>query len=240
MTSIFDSTFLHFRHNISAQMPLEKKIGKDMKRKAEIRITALMALLIGCPLMFACGGEEEPEEHHYSEYDDSTGLAVTDSITVIFGDKTWKSLTYSAVITQEQYSVYRWAEIKANKPGSDFPAFKLKIFLEPGGNHTTQLAVNNPGLGYTVPGALTGDSKGGSLLYYEKGEVRSPDGTRTSDWWPLQITTSVLKYDNKDGKLTARVTARMFNYRSWVDREKLNVEDCEQRDLSITFGGLPL
>lgn len=202
-------------------------------------LLASMLVVFGSVAMTSCG-EEEPTEHHFTEYDDSTGLAITDSITVIFDGKQWKSLTYTAEIQQQQYSIYRWAVITAHKPGSRFPAFKLRIFLEPGGNHTNQLTINDPGLGYSVPGELTGDSRGGSLVYYENYEVKSPDGTRTGDWWPLELTTSVLKYDNNERMLTARVTARMFYYKDWVDRTVTNVEDCRTCQMSITFGGLPL
>ena len=210
-----------------------------MKRKSYLLILAATLVVFGSMVLASCG-DDEPQEHHFTEYDDSTGLEVTDSITVIFNNKQWKSLTYAATIERQQYSIYRWANITAHKPGSTYPAFKLRIFLEPGGNHTNQLSINNPGQGYSVPGELTGDSKGGSLVYYENEEIRSPDGTRTGDWWPLQLTTSVLKYDTIESKLTARVTALMFYYKDWVDRTVNNVEDCRTCNMSITFGGLPL
>ena len=210
-----------------------------MKHKTHLLLLTVAALIAGSSFFTSCG-EEEPQEHHYTEYDDSTGLEITDSIIVIFDGKQWKSLTYEATIEQQQFSAYRWANITAHKPGSKYPAFKLRIFLEPGGNHTNHRIVSDPGVGYTIPGALTGDAQGGALLYYEKGEIKSPDGTRTGDWWPLDLTTSVLKYNNDEKKLTARVTATMFDYRSWVDREVTNVEECRTCNLSITFGGLPL
>lgn len=209
------------------------------------RVLYFIAVAIVCGAMLSLTGcsEEEPEEHHYSQYDDSTGLAITDSITVIFDGKEWKTLTYTVRYEQQELSSYQWAIIEAHKPGVTFPAFKLNLFLEPG-NHSSYLTINDPGLGYTVPGALTGDSKGGALYYFEKKDIYSPDGTRTSDWWPLEMTSSVLDYDKKEGILTARVTATMFDYCTWLERqtagEAINVADCETRELSVTFGGLKL
>lgn len=214
-----------------------------MKHHALPFIAAAALLTAGILATSACNKEDEPSEHHYTEYDDSTGLAITDSITVIFGDQEWKTLTYTVSYEEQEMSSYRWAVINAHKPGRNYPAFKLHLFLEPG-NHSSYLTINDPGLGYTVPGALTGDSKGGALYYFEKGYIYSPDGTYTSDWWPLEITTSVLKYNNQEGELTARVTAKMFEYRTWLDGqnagENINVSDCAQKTLSVTFGGLKL
>ncbi len=196
------------------------------------------ALVFGSLAMVSCG-EEEPEEIHYSEYDDSTGLAITDSITVIFNGVQWKTKTFTANIVKQENSVYKWAYINAHKPGSRFPAIYLKMYLGKG-NHTTYMTFNDPGLGYITPGALTGDPQGGALFYYENTELSAPDGTKTSDWWPLEVTTSVLDYNDTTGTLTARVIATMFDYRSWVEHEVQSADSCETASLSVTFGGLSI
>ena len=209
-----------------------------MAKKNHALVALAVALVFG-PLALVSCGQEDPEEIHYSEYDDSTGLEITDSITVIFNGEQWKSKTFTAEIVSQEGSVYKWAYVNAHKPGSRFPAFFLKMYLGKG-NHTTYMTFNDPGLGYIVPGALTGDPQGGALYYYEKQELSSPDGTKTSDWWPLEVTTSVLKYDEASSALTARVTATMFDYRSWVEHEVQSADSCETATLSVTFGGLPL
>ncbi|MBR2959523.1 MAG: hypothetical protein IKC19_07855 [Bacteroidales bacterium] len=209
-----------------------------MAKKRYALVVMAAALVFGSLAMVSCG-EEEPEEIHYSEYDDSTGLAITDSITVIFNGVQWKTKTFTANIVKQENSVYKWAYINAHKPGSRFPAIYLKMYLGKG-NHTTYMTFNDPGLGYITPGALTGDPQGGALFYYENAELSAPDGTKTSDWWPLEVTTSVLDYNDTTGTLTARVIATMFDYRSWVEHEVQSADSCETASLSVTFGGLSI
>ena len=206
--------------------------------RKSLHILAILGILIpSAALMLSSCKKEVKEEIHFDEYDDSTGLEITDSITVIFDGKQWKTLTYTSYIEQGEVVNNKWAVIKAHKPNSAYPAFLLKVFLEEG-NHTTYMTINDPGMGFTIPGRLTGDAKGGALYYYENKTLSSPDGTRTSDWWPMEVTTSVLQY--RENRLTARIVATMFDYESWVNREVMNVDSCEQKSLSITFGQLVL
>ena len=135
-----------------------------MAKKRYALVVMAAALVFGSLAMVSCG-EEEPEEIHYSEYDDSTGLAITDSITVIFNGVQWKTKTFTANIVKQENSVYKWAYINAHKPGSRFPAIYLKMYLGKG-NHTTYMTFNDPGLGYITPGALTGDPQGGGIPMY--------------------------------------------------------------------------
>ena len=102
------------------------------------------------------------------------------------------------------------------------------------------MSINDPGLGFTVPGAMTGDPQCGTVLYYEDGQVSSPDGTKTSDWWPLDIRMEVLKYVDSTKQVSAYVTGTLFDYESWVKRDAVNVEDAEVREFTITFGELPV
>jgi len=197
--------------------------------------TAIVALSLLS--LTSCKKEEVPE-NDYSDYD-SLDLDFNDSITVYFGDDRWTTLVYDSYVEHEELSGFDWIYLEAHKPGFTYPKIKLKMF-QGEGIHEADMTVNDAGLGYTVPGALYGDSKCGTIFYYEDGEVSSPDGTRTSDWWPMHVSMSVLKYVDSTSKVTAYITGTMFDYESWVNRDVLYVDSAEQRELKITFGELPV
>lgn len=209
-----------------------------MRHTRYLMLTVLAVLLSGSLALTSCQPEEDTGPD-YSQYMDSTGLEITDSITVIFDGKRWTTLDFTANFVQEENSIYQWAYIKAHKPGSTYPAIFLKMYLAEG-DHTCYMTFNDPGLGYIIPGALAGDPQGGALYYYNTREVTSPDGTKTSDWWPLMVKTSVKDYNSSTGELTAVVTATMFDYYSWVTRDVLSADSCETREVSVTFGGLSI
>jgi len=208
-----------------------------MKRNTTLFFIAAAVAALSLVCLVSCEPEEIPQ-NDYSDYD-SLGLDFNDSITVYFGDDRWTTLTYNSYIQHEELSGYDWIFIEAHKPGSSYPKIKLKIY-EGEGVHEADMSINDVGLGYTIPGALVGDGKCGTIFYYENGEVTSPDGTRTADWWPMHVSMSVLKYVDSSSRVTAYITGTMFDYRSWVDREVLDVDSTEQREIKITFGELPV
>ena len=208
-----------------------------MKNSGKLFLAALAAVAMGCMVLVACQEEPEPEPD-FSEYD-SLGYEIGDSIIVHFGDERWTTLNYTSYVEHEELSGYDWINIIAHKDGVTYPRFKMKI-LKGEGVHAGHTSINDAGLGYTIPGAMTGDPQCGSVLYYENGQINSPDGTTTSDWWPLDISMSVLKYIDSTNQVTAYVTGTMFDYKSWVLREAENVEDAEVREFTITFGDLPV
>jgi hypothetical protein len=224
-----------------------------MKKIAKIFAIGFGVLAVASMVFSACKKEEEPtpipeppaKDSTFDPYNDSTGIEISDSIMVIFGSKKWKTLKYTSYIDSEYTSTQaftEWVNIVARYPQAPFPYFRLKILKEPG-NHTTYMAINNPqGVGHTIPGRLMGDQKGGSLLYYENTELYQPDGTRTSDWWPLDLTTSVLEFDEYSNTLTARVTGHMFHYKQWLDHsvnhDPINVADADTASIIISFGKL--
>lgn len=223
-----------------------------MKKHIKMLAWGVAAIATACMVFIACKKEEpipepEPEpDTTYNEYSDSTGLEISDSILVIFGDKRWKTLAYSAYIDSEYTSTQafnEWVILEAHPKTSHFPRVKLR-FLKEEGNHTTNLSINNPGIGHTVPGRLTGDIKGGDIRYYETEEIYQPDGTKTSDWWPLNVTNSVLEYDQYRNTVTARFTGKMFNYKQWLDdaahNSPINVEDADTASIVVTFGHLKI
>ena len=211
-----------------------------MRHLKQIILFAVIAVATGCIILTSCEDKPFPiPDTHDTRFDDSTGIRITDTVTVKFGDTTWQTLFYDATIDEDSMSIYRWADINVHANGAEFPRFKLHILLE-NGNHSAQMAVVNPVTGYTVPGRLAGDIKCGYIFYYEDKELYAPDGTYSSDWWPWNITLSVLDYNRKDEKLTARVTATMFDYESWMAREVLSVDSAEHRELIIAFGNMQL
>lgn len=207
-----------------------------MKTGVKFMLVAVVAAAIGCFALTSCQPEPEPEPVHI---DNPYGYEITDTIIVIFGDERWTTLTYTSYMEHEELSGYDWIYINAHKEGSAYPAFKMKI-LRGEGVHSGHTSINDPGLGYTIPGAMVGDPQCGSVLYYENGQITSPDGTQTSDWWPLDVRMEVLTYNDTTKQVSAYVAGTMFDYKSWVLREAVNVEDAEVREFTITFGDLPI
>ena len=194
----------------------------------------LVSALLGVAPFVACTPEEEPDagfDTLNSEYE------ITDSIMVDFGDTRWITLDYTAHIEHDDISGFDWIYVDAKNPGSNFPYVRMKFFRGEG-THSGVMAVHDIGLGYSIPGALTGDAQCGYVFYYEDSRVTSPDGTVTSDWWPMEITMEVLRYKDSTKQATAYIHGTLFDYESWVTRDVVNVEDCETREFTITFGDL--
>lgn len=211
-----------------------------MRNLKQIILFVAIATIAGCLALTSC--KDEPivvPDTHDSRWDDSTNIPISDTVVVRFGDTTWQTLHYEASIDEDSMSIYRWANISVHANGKTFPKFKLHILLEPG-NHSAHMSVNDPGIGYTIPGRLTGDIKCGHVFYYDDKELYAPDGTYSADWWPWDITLSVLDYNREKELLTARVIATMFDYESWMKREVQSVDSAEQRQLIIAFGDMKL
>lgn len=223
-----------------------------MKKYTKLLSSVAATLAVASMVFSACKKEDpvpepEPEpDTTYNEYSDSTGLEISDSIIVIFGETTWKTLDYTSHIDSEYTSTQafnEWVVLEAHPKNASYPRVKLR-FLKEEGNHTTHLSINNPGIGHTIPGRMVGDIKGGDIRYYEHEELYQPDGTRTSDWWPLDITNSVLEYDQYRNTVTARFTGHMFNYKQWIDasinNEPIDVEAADSCSITVTFGRLKI
>lgn len=213
-----------------------------MKTKKSIfRIfTTSILLAMGCIIAVGCK-EEEEEDHSYT--DTTTGLEFSDSIIVNFGSLRWTTLDYTSYIEHDDIYDYDWIFVNAHKPGSTYPAVKMKFF-EGEGVHSAVLTVNNTGLGYNVPGEMYGDAQCGFASYYEKGEVSSPDGTKLSDWRTKEITMEVMKYVDSSKQATAYIHGVMFNYanwyNSWLEGNPVDIDSVETRTFSITFSELPV
>lgn len=212
---------------------------KDLK---QIALFVIVALVAGSTLFTACGDDPPPPpppDTHDDRWDDSTGIAISDTLVVMFGDERWGTLNYEAYLDDsDPLSTYRWVDIIAHAPGAQLPRVTMRMLLEEG-NHSAHMIINHPeGTSYSVPGRLTGDNQCGNVYYYEGEPLHSPDGTLTSDWWPLNVTISVLEYKREEELLTARVIATMFDYASWLNREVLDVDSAETRQLIVSFGNL--
>ncbi len=201
-------------------------------------IAAMAAMVLGCVAFTACNRDDD-EGPDYSEYD-SLGYEINDSITVHFGDQRWTTLNYTAHVEHDDISGFDWIYVDAKNPSSSkFPYVRMKFFRG-AGTHSATMTINDVGLGYTIPGALYGDSQCGHVFYFDSSEVHTPDGTVTSDWWPMDVTMEVLKFNDTTDVATAYIHGTVFDYASWVSREVVNVEDCEKREFTITFGDLPV
>ncbi len=212
-----------------------------MKTGGKILLAAVVAIAMGCIVLSSCKKEEEPEPD-FSDFD-SLGYEINDSITVHFGDQRWTSLEYTSRMEHDDISGFDWIYVETHKPGSRYPSIRMKFFRGVGA-HTGSMTINDVGLGYTIPGALYGDGQCGYVFYYDSCEVHSPDGTVTSDWWPKDITMEVLRYIDSTDQATAYIHGTAFHYKDWVDSweggDVINVEDCETREFTITFGDLPV
>ena len=208
-----------------------------MRTGKKILLGVAAAVAMGCLVLASCKKEEEVKPD-FSEFD-SLGYEINDSITVHFGNERWTTLEYVSRYEHDDVSGFDWIYLDAHMPGRTYPAIKVKM-LRGEGVHSGTMSINNPGLGFTVPGALVGDPQCGNVLYYDSCQVTSPDGTKTSDWWPKDIRMEVLKYVDSTHQVTAYLSGTLFNYKSWVNQEVQNVEDAEVREFAITFGDLPL
>lgn len=204
-----------------------------MKYRTVFAVVAAFFFL-GCFALCSCGPEEQPD-HGFDTL--KPPYEITDSILVNFGDEKWITLDYTARTEHDSISKFDWIYVDAKHPDGKFPRVRMKFFRNQG-TFCGTMTIHDIGLGYTVPGALSGDAQCGYVFYYEDGEVRSPDGTVTSDWWPMDITMEVLRYVDSTKEATAYIHGVLFDYESWVKREVTNVEDCETREFTITFGDL--
>ncbi len=205
-------------------------------------IVVAMLLAFGCVAAVSCKPEEVDPGHDFNE--DTLGLEFSDSIIVKFGDLRWTTKSYTSLFEHDEMWDHNWIYVDCHKPGSAYPRVKMKFF-EGEGSHSAQMTINyNEAVGYSIPGELYGDGQCGYALYYEEGEVSSPDGTSTSDWRPMEITMEVLKYVDSTHLTTAYIHGTMFNYgswyRSWVEGAPLDIDSVETRTFSITFGDLPI
>lgn len=205
-------------------------------KTSKVFLSALAVVIaFACVALVSCKKEEEKPD--FSDYD-SLGYEINDSITVHFGNKRWTTLDYDAHVEHDDISGFDWIYVDAKNPdGGNFPFVRMKFFRGTG-THSGTMTINDIGLGYTIPGALYGDPQCGHVFYFEHARVNSPDGTVTSDWWPMEVTMEVLKFDKETNRATAYIHGTLFDYESWVNREILNVEDCEVREFTITFGDL--
>lgn len=213
-----------------------------MKHGDKILSLAVVAFMsLAC--ITAIGCKKPEEDNHTSFTDTATGLEFSDSIIVNFGNERWVTLDYSSHMEHDELYGYDWILVDAHKPGVTYPAVKMKFF-EDEGVHSAQMTVNNTGLGYRVPGEMYGDPQCGYALYYEKGEVSSPDGTHLSDWRTKEITMEVMKYIDSSKLATAYIHGTMFDYgtwyRSWMAGEPIDIDSVETRPFSITFADLPV
>ena len=201
-------------------------------------MVAMMAM--GCILAVGCKEEEEEPSNYV---DTTTGLEFSDSIIVKFGNERWATMDYTSHMEHEDLSGFDWIFVETHKTGTTYPAVKMKFF-EGEGEHSAEMTVHNTGLGYSVPGEMYGDPQCGYALYYEKGEVSSPDGTHLSDWRTKEITMEVMKYVDSSKQATAYIHGTMFDYgtwyNSWMSGEPMDIDSVETRPFSITFSELPV
>lgn len=211
----------------------------------------LLAMLAGA-LAAACKDdpieipEPSPQQASHTVIIDTTGLVITDSLTVSFGEKRWATIDYTAridTVAATDGQRQEWVTVEAHHPDSLLPSLRLLITNQLGA-HTSTLGVADPGLGYTLPGEMYRNNTGGDLFYCDSLEIRQPDGTLWSDWRPLELTTTVLNYDAYYRTLTATATALMFHYGQWLDSattaHPINVADADTCRITITFGNLKI
>lgn len=190
-----------------------------------------------------------PPDTTYNGYNNDSALEITDSITVVFGDSHWKTLSYTSHIERDTTTNhFEWIYIDAHYPDAAYPRFELKILNEVG-EHTGWVSVSSPTGTYTMPGnSLAGDMKCGNLKYYSNDsvmtELHMSDGTIRANWWPDTITTQVLLFDARESRLTGRCSGVMFDYLQWFLASKtsnpINVSAARRKPIAISFGGLQI
>lgn len=223
-----------------------------MTHSARHLLLAAAVFTTAALLLHACKKEPldipdpQPRQESRSYTSDSTDIEITDSITVTFGSRQWRTLSYTSridtIATQTGIPI-EWATIEARHPQDNFPAFKLIIALTPG-TYTSHLGITDPGLGYTVPGQMYREPMGGDIYYSDSTSIRTPDGTILSDWRPLSLTTTTIEYNNYYHTLTATATGLMYHFGQWLDSASadtpINVADADTCSLTLSFGNLKI
>ena len=223
-----------------------------MKHTATHTLRFLAATMAATTLLSACKKEPlvipEPEVRQQTNRytNDSTGTTLTDSITVVFGEKRWSTLDYTVSIDTLDSPTglpFEWVTIEAHHPDGRLPKLRLIVLKEVGSN-SARLSVADPGVGYTVPGEMYRGAKGGDLYYCDSVELHQPDGTRWPDWRPLELTTTVLDFDNYYHTLTATASGLLFHFGQWLDSvgsgHPIDVAAADTCRISIAFGNLKL
>lgn len=242
-----------------------------MKKYAKIFGLMIAALCIASMVFSACRKEmppvpelpPPPPDTTYDGYndDDTTGIEIKDSIIVMFGNERWSTLDYESHIEEDSVGTHQeWIFIDAHYPGKTYPMVSIKI-LKAEGNHTghmnptivsTMVDPFTPPVQLSMPvPSLAGDMNCGSLYYFSSDSaahaLHMTDGLMLGDWWPWDLTTSVLQCTyNMEGQLllTGRCLATMFNYLTWISNQQagtpINVEDAEVKDFKVSFGALKI
>ena len=95
---------------------------KDLK---QIALFAVVALVAGSTLFTACKEDPPPPpkpDTHDTRWDDSTGIAISDTLVVMFGDERWTTLNYDSYLDEsDPFALYRWVDIDAHAPGAAYP-----------------------------------------------------------------------------------------------------------------------
>ena len=86
---------------------MNKKTTTTMRHLKQIILFAVIAVATGCIILTSCEDKPFPiPDTHDTRFDDSTGIRITDTVTVKFGDTTWQTLFYDATIDEDSMSIY--------------------------------------------------------------------------------------------------------------------------------------
>lgn len=173
-----------------------------------------VALLAGAMLFTACKKDEETTT--------TTPAEIADGATINFDGATWTSNIATAV-TQNNV-----LQITAYKVQGQYPGIQVKTTAEEGTVNGT-VAENADDYG------LTFDPVNTAVNYFAAEMVES-----YGDWEPLTYTIKVSKFDATNFKLTAEVSAQMFNYKSYYNDEVTSINNAAKKNLTATFGNITL
>ena len=175
-----------------------------------------VALLAGAMLFTACKKDKE----------DTTPAATTptiaDGVTVNFGGAAWTGGTATAIVQNGH------VQISAYQTQGQFPGMQVRTNAQEG----------------TVNGTVTEDNydlvwtpaQEEAYVYYCATERTDNLG----DWLPLTYTVNITKYDATNFKLTAEVTAQMFDYKAFYNDDVDHITDAAKKNLTATFGNITL
>lgn len=175
-----------------------------------------VALLAGAMLFTACKKDKEDTTPA------ATPAAIADGATVNFGGTSWTSNVASA-ITQNNM-----LQITAYKEQGRFPGIQVKTTAEEG-SISGSTAENPDDYGLTFSPENT------FVNYFAVEAVES-----YGDWEPLTYNIKVTKFDATNFKLTAEVSATMFDYKSYYNDEVASIQDAAKKSLTATFGNITL
>ena len=189
-----------------------------------------MALIAGSLLFVACNKDENDDNGNNNN---NQNQPATPKATVTFGSATWE--VGASVGTNQYVAQYGLMYERLYKVDEQLPY--VDLFHTPtAGTYTTEANIATQYEGtdsaYTDVSGDTDADHVYSIEYGEQTQVQTQSGYH-GDWAMLNATMTISSFDANALKASFNVTARMYDYYSWMYSLVNDVEDADVENLTI-------